>query len=169
MKPHSLEILKGVRDNAPEGYSIKVIFLSHGGNFEQLVLNHGFQIYHATPRMEGIGFHHDFKPGKNNFVGNPMLTKELLDGEISALQECRPDIILYGFWPFASLARRMIQPAIPGICFLPLPLEQTLYGSFLMKDIPDQIKPLTYLPVRLRRAIMKALPVSLKLKAPMLR
>ncbi len=38
-----------------------------------------------------------------------------------------------------------------------------------MKDIPDQIKPLTFLPVYLRRKIIKAVPASLVLKAPLLR
>lgn len=165
----SLEIVKGIRDYAPNGYSIKVVFLSHGGKFEQNVLDSGFQIYKSTPRLDGVGFHNDFKPSANNFVGNPALTIELLEGEIKSLKECRPDIILYGFWPFASLARRMLSPQIPGVCFLPIPLEPTVYCSSLMKDVPDQIKPLTFLPVRLRRAIMKALPMALKLKAPILR
>ncbi len=165
----SLEILKGVRDYAPEGYSVNVRFFSHGGKFEQKVLDSGFEIYPVSPALDGVGFHNDLRPGRNNFVGSPQLNLELLKGEISALEDCRPDVILYGFWPFAGIARRIVQPQIPGICFLPLPLEPTVYGCYLMKDVPDQIRPLTYLPIGLRRKIMKAMPVSLKLKAPILR
>jgi len=165
----SLEIMKGIRDNAPDGLTVKAIFFSHGGKFEQNVIDNGFEIQHTTPMLEGSGFRGDLMPSANNFVGSPQLAFELLEGEISAIQECHPDMILHGFWPFASLARRMMNPPIPGVCFLPLPLEPTLYCSFLMQDVPDQIRPLTYLPVGMRRAIMKILPVSLKLKAPILR
>lgn len=165
----SLEIVKGIRDYAPEGYGVRVIFLSNGGRFEQRALDNGFEIYHAAPQLEGVGFHNDLKPGNNNFIGSEELSTELLKGEISALRELHPDLVLYGFWPFASLARRMVQPQIPGVCFLPLPMERSLYGSSLMRDAPDQMKPLTYLPERFRRAIMRALPAGLKLKAPILR
>ncbi|HEX3016565.1 MAG TPA: nucleotide disphospho-sugar-binding domain-containing protein [Caproicibacter sp.] len=164
----SLEIVKGVRDGTPEGYSVRIIFLSNGGKFEQRILDNGFEVYHTAPQLEGVGFYNDLKPDGQNFIGSEKLCKELLEGEISALQDCRPDLVLYGFWPFASLARRMVRPQIPGVCFLPLPLERNLYGSSLMKDVPDQIKPLTYLPEGLRCAIMRALPAELKLKAPIL-
>lgn len=38
-----------------------------------------------------------------------------------------------------------------------------------MKDVPDQMKPLTFLPIRLRRKIMDVIPASMALKAPILR
>lgn len=165
----SLEIVKGIRENTPENCSIKAVFLSHGGRFEQKILDNGFAIYNSFPRLEGVGFHNDMKPSANNFIGSSELTVKMLEGEIKALEEIQPDVVLYGFWPFASLARRMVSRHIPGICFLPIPLEPTIYCSSLMKDIPDQIKMLTFLPERVRRTLMRVLPISLKLKAPILR
>lgn len=165
----ALELAKGIKEYVPDGYSVHITFLSNGGKFKQKILDSGFEIQKISPRLEGIGFFHDLKPGAHDFVGDPGLTAALLDGEIRALREYRPDIVLHGFWPFASLARRMVSPRIPGVCFLPLPLEEGIYCSDLMKDVPDQIKPLTFLPEGFRRALMKVLPASLKLRAPILR
>ena len=165
----SLEIVKGLRDSAPEGVSLEVVFFSHGGRFEEKAGKSGFEIYQSSPRLEGVGFRRDLKPSKVDFVGDEVLACELLRGEIEALEACRPDFILYGFWPFAGVARRMVKPSVPGICFLPLPLERSLYCSGLMTDVPDQLRVLTYLPAGARRALMRVLPAQAKQKAPILR
>jgi hypothetical protein len=165
----SLEIMKAVRSMAPNGYSIRGIFFSHGSKFDDKVIENGFEIYNVKPSMEGKGYLTDLKPSATNFIGNPELAVELLKGEIEALEVCRPNYVLHGFWPMASLARRMVSPSIEGICFLPLPLAPSLYGSYLMKDVPDQIKPLTFLPLKIRRIIMNIMPASFVLKAPILR
>ncbi len=165
----ALEIMNGVRTMTPDGYEIRGVFFSHGSKFDKEVLENGFEVYHVKPDMEGKGYITDLRPIANNFIGDPQLAVELLEGEIKALQRCRPDLVLHGFWPIAGLARRMVSPPIPGICFLPLPLAPSVYGSYLMKDVPDQIKPLTFLPVSLRRKIIGAIPASLVLKAPILR
>jgi len=165
----SLEIAKGIRDLCPSSINLEIIFLSYGGRFEDKVLNNGFQIYKCEPRLEGVGFYADLKPSANNFVGSEELALKLLKGQVKALEELKPHLLIHGFWPFASIARRIVDKSIKGICFLPIPFEENLYGSFLMKDVPDQIKPLTYLPVTLRRAIMKLIPKSLKLKAPIMK
>lgn len=52
----SLEIVKGVRDGTPEGYSVRIIFLSNGGKFEQRILDNGFEVYHTAPRLKELGF-----------------------------------------------------------------------------------------------------------------
>jgi UDP:flavonoid glycosyltransferase YjiC (YdhE family) len=165
----SLEIVKGLRESAPEGVSLKIVFFSHGGRFEKKAEESGFEIYQTSPRLEGVGFRRDLKPSKVDFVGDEALACELLRGEWEAMEVCKPDFILYGFWPFAGVARRMAGTPVPGICFLPLPLERGLYCSGLMTDVPDQLRPLTYLPVGVRRALMKALPARAKQKAPILR
>ena len=165
----SLEIVKGLRESTPEGVSLKVVFLSHGGRFEEKAAENGFEIYQSSPRLEGVGFRRDLKPSKINFVGDEALACELLRGEREALEACQPDFLLYGFWPFAGIARRMTGTPVPGICFLPLPLERGLYCSGLMTDVPDQLRALTYLPAGFRRALMKALPARAKQKAPILR
>jgi len=165
----SLEIAKGIRELCPSEISLEIIFLSHGSKFEEKIINNGFGIYKCEPELKGIGFHADLEPSANNFVGSEELAVKLLKGEIKALEELTPDLVIHGFWPFASLARRMLDKLMPGICFLPVPLEENMFGSFLMKDIPDQIKPLTYLPESFRRALIKSIPKALKLKAPMMR
>lgn len=165
----ALELCGGIREYAPEGSSAEIVFFSNGGAFEKKVSDRGFGILRIAPRLEGTGFYSDLRPTANNFVGDSELARALLEGELRALREYRPDFVLYGFWPFASLARRMVRPQIPGVCFLPIPFEERIYSSGLMKDVPDQIRPLTYLPTGLRRALMRALPAPVKRKAPILR
>lgn len=128
-----------------------------------------FGIHPVLPVLEGSGPHADLKMGKNNLVGDPELAIDLLKGELAALQELKPDFVFYGFWPFASIARRMLEKPVPGICFLPIPMEPGLYTSFLMQDVPDVMKPLTYLPYPVRHKIIKSIPKALKLKAPIMR
>ena len=165
----SLEIMKGVRDRTPDNTDLDVIFLSHGSKFEQRVIDNGFQIHSVSPKLDGSGPHSALKMGKTNLVGDPELAVELLKGEISALKDLSPDLVLYGFWPFASIARRMQQETIPGICFLPIPMEKNMYTSFLMKDVPDVMVPLTYLPLPIRKFIMRSIPQQAKLAAPIMR
>ncbi|MDP4147648.1 MAG: hypothetical protein Q8936_24805 [Bacillota bacterium] len=148
---------------------LDVIFLSHGSKFEEKIQNTGFKIYKCEPQLEGVGYHGDLKPSAGNFVCDKELAVKLLKGEIKALEELKPHLIIHGFWPFASLARRMLDKIIPGICFLPIPLQEDFYTSVLMKDVPDQLKPLTNLPVSIRRTLMRLIPKALKLKAPILK
>lgn len=114
----SLEIMNGLRAITPDGYTLRVIFFSHGSKFDNKVLENGFEVYPVKPDMEGNGYYADFRPSPTNFIGDTQFAEKLLEGEIEALQQCKPDLILYGFWPIASLARRMVRPSIPGICFL---------------------------------------------------
>lgn len=165
----SLEIAKGIRELCPLDTNLEIIFLSHGGKFEDKVIDSGFKIYKCEYQFAGIGFREDLRPTSNNFVGSEEIAFKLIDSEIKALKELRPNFIIHGFWPFASIARRMISKPVPGICFLPIPFEKNAFASFLMKDTPDQIKPLTYLPVKLRRTIMKLIPKTLKVNAPIMR
>jgi hypothetical protein len=165
----SLEIAKGLKENTPMGYELEVIFLSHGSKFESKVIENGFLVHKVQPELEGKGPHSDLKIGKNNFIGDPELAFLLLKGEFEALNELQPDFIMHGFWPFASIARRMLKKKVYGICFLPIPLERGMYGSFLMKDVPDVMRPLTYLPRSVRSLIFQLIPAKVKLKAPLLK
>lgn len=165
----SLEIAKGLRENIPLGYELEIIFLSHGSKFESKVINNGFSVYKVQPELEGKGPHIDLKIGKNNFIGDPELAFQLLNGEYEALNELQPDFIIHGFWPFASIARRMLKKKVYGICFLPIPMERSMYGGLLMKDVPDAMKVLTYLPRPVRSFIFRAIPDKVKLKAPILK
>ncbi len=160
----ALEIAKGVRNFCPQDYELDIIFLSTGSRFEQKVIDNGFKIHKCLPSLPGIGVQHDLKSTNNNLIGSVNLVRELLKGEINVIMELRPDVVIHGFYPIASLARRMIDKPIPGICFLPIPLQEDVYANTLMKDIPDMFKPLTYLPLALRKKIMKSIPKFLKLK-----
>lgn len=162
----ALEIANGIKDYCPDNYELDIIFLSNGSKFEQKVVYNGFKIHKCLPVLPGVGFRQDLKPTKTNLIGDMKLAGELLRGEVHAFMELKPDVVIHGFYPIASLARRMVNNPILGICYLPIPLQENIFASTLMKDIPDVIKPLTYLPLRLRRKIIKLIPKSLKMRAP---
>lgn len=164
----SLEIAKGIRQYCPSNFKTDIIFLSRGSKFEQKVIDNGFTIYQCEPRFSGAGFREDFKTNGSNFIGDEEIAYKLLKGEIDALQELEPDLIIHGFWPFANIARKMLKKPVASICFMPIPLNTDFFSSYLVKDVPDTIKPLTYLPLPIRHALMKAVPKSIKLKAPFL-
>lgn len=165
----AIEIAKGIRDNQPEGIEARIVFLSRGSLFEQRAIDAGFEIYHADPKMSGIGMHQDFKfaPTKGELIGEESIALELLKGEIKAYKEIRPDIVLHGFWPVAGVARRMMEKEIPGICFVPLPLTEAFLD--VIPDVPEQIKPLSLLPYGLRINIFRRIPKFIKKRIPMLR
>lgn len=164
----SLEIAKGIRQYCPSNYKIDIIFLSRGSKFEQKVIDNGFIIYQCEPRFSGAGFREDFKTEGSNFIGDEEIAYKLLKGEIDALEELKPDLVIHGFWPFASIARGMLKKPTASICFMPIPLNADFFSSYLVKDVPDQIKLLTYLPLSIRHRLMEAVPKSIKLKAPFL-
>lgn len=165
----SIEIMKSVAENAPGGYTVRALFFTHGSKFDKKVLDNGFELYKVSPQLEGDGFLSALKTSTTNIVGDKSLAVELMKGEIEALKSCRPDIVLHGFWPFAGIARKMVLPVIPSVCFLPLPLEKTLMTTCLMRDIPDQIKLLTFLPEKLRRKIVSSMPKSFFNKIPLMK
>lgn len=162
----ALEIADGIRDYCPDGYDVDIVFLSTGSRFEEKIISEGFNIYKCEPHLPGIGFHQDLKPTSIDIIGDVNLARRLIDGEIKAFEDLKPDIAIYGFNPIASLARRMVDKKIPGICYLPIPLCEEMVTTTLMKDIPDMVKPLTYLPKVIREKIVKIIPKNLKLKVP---
>lgn len=164
----SLEIAKGIRQYCPSNYKINIIFLSRGSKFEQKVIDNGFSIYQCEPRFSGKSFREDFKTNGSNFIGDEEIAYNLLKGEVNALQELKPDLIIHGFWPFANIARSMLKKTTASICFMPIPLDTNFFSSYLVKDVPDNIKLLSYLPLPVRHKLMRLLPKSIKLKAPFL-
>lgn len=163
----ALEIAKGIKEYSPAGIKPRIIFLSRGSRFEQSVLNADFEIYHAEPKMSGIGLHQDLKMGPGEFVGEQSIARELIKGEIKAYNNIKPDVVLYGFWPIAGIARRMVQKEIPGICFVPLPLTEALPDT--LADVPEQIKLLAKLPYNIRTLIFRNIPKLIKMRIPLLR
>ena len=162
----AIEIADGIRSFCPQNHEVDIIFLSRGSRFEDKVILNGFEIHKCLPTVSGIGFREDFKTTRSNIYGDVKLAAEMLKGEIDAFEELKPDFVIYGFNPIAGLARRMVDKPIPGICYLPIPMQEDVFVTTLMKDVPDMIKPITYLPLGLRRLIIKSIPKALKLKVP---
>ncbi|MBE3560136.1 MAG: glycosyl transferase [Ktedonobacteraceae bacterium] len=160
----ALEIACGIRDFCPAGWSVDIIFLSHGSLFAHMITDAGFTIYDCSPRFHGRNFREDLKTQFPELAGDVSIARDVILGERAALQELKPDLVIYGFWPFTNIARRM--QGIPGICFLPLPLHQSVVGSALLQDVPDTIKPLTSLPLAVRRTLVKLIPARVKTNAP---
>lgn len=162
----AIEIADAIRSFCPQNYEVEIIFLSTGSRFEEKIISNRFKIHKCMPSLPGIGVHEDFKTTKSNMFGNVRLAAEMLKGEIDALLELNPDLVIYGFYPIAGIARRMLDKSIPGVCYLPIPLQEDVYVTTLMSDIPDVIKPLTYLPLGLRKIIMRYIPKALMLRIP---
>lgn len=162
----AIEIAGGLARYAPPNIDYRIIFFSHGSRFEQNVLDRGFEIYHVAPLVEGIGERHDYKMTPNNFIGDRHLAKELIEGEIVAYNDVQPDVVLFGFWPMAGLAYRMMPWQIVGICYLPLPLTNE-YLDYI-PDIPEQVPVFSALPAQIRKVLLK-LPLFIKRRIPPLR
>ena len=162
----AIEIAKAIKEYEPPGFCAEIIFISRGSQFEKQAEDLGFKIHHAEPRMKGIQYLDDFESRFGELIGNTELAQKILQGEIDALKQLQPNILIYGFWPIASIAKRMVAPGCKSIAFLPLPLTQ----DFLKHPItfPDEM-PLSRLPVNWQKAIMGAIPEFIKTRIPALR
>ena len=163
----AIEIAKGIQESAPENLEERIIFLSRGSRFEQKAIDAGFEIYQAEPKMSGVGLHQDLKMRPGEFVGDKGIARELIQGEIKAYEDIKPDVVLYGFWPIAGIARRMVKREIPGICFAPLPLTEALPDT--ISDLPEQLKLLVKLPYKIRIGIFRSIPKYFKMRIRLLR
>jgi len=163
----ALEIAKGLKRYQPEDVDARIVFLSHGSKFEQKVLDLGFEVYRVEPKLPGVGLYQDLGMAAENFIGTKELAKEMIQGEVRAYEELKPDIVLYGFWPMAGLARRMVEKEISGICFIPLPLTEAFLD--VIPDVPDQIKFLAVFPYKIRLWIFRHIPHFIKSRIPLIR
>jgi UDP:flavonoid glycosyltransferase YjiC (YdhE family) len=163
----AIEIAKGIKKYQPKDMEARIIFLSHGSKFEQKVLDLGFEIHKTEPELLGEGLYQDLGMTIYNLIGTKKLAKEMIRGEIEAYREIKPDIVLYGFWPMASLARRMTEKEIPGVCFVPLPLTDVFLD--VLPDVPEQIKFLSIFPHFIRLWIFRRIPRFIKKRVPILR
>ncbi|WP_363349536.1 nucleotide disphospho-sugar-binding domain-containing protein [Methylocystis echinoides] len=164
----AIEIALGLRKYAPADIDYDIIFISRGSRFEKKVLDLGFKIHHAEPRTKGVGERHDYKMTESNFIGDKALAKALIEGEISAYQRLRPNVVLYGFWPMAGIAYRMLEQDILGICYVPIPLttEQMLD---VIKEVPEDAPLGNLLPPPIRKAVFRMVPRAIKKRCPPLR
>jgi UDP:flavonoid glycosyltransferase YjiC (YdhE family) len=162
----AIEIAKAIQEYAPADFVADIIFISRGSRFEKQAVDLGFKIYHAEPPMKGIQYLDDFESRFGELIGNAELAREILQGEIDALKQLQPDILIYGFWPIASIAKRMAIPDCKSIAFLPLPLTQDFLKCPM--TFPDEM-PLSRLPFNLQKVIMGAIPKFIKARIPALR
>lgn len=165
----SIEIMKIIRDAAPEGYAADAVFFTHGSKFDEKALAEGFALQRVEPAMEGQGYLEDFKPTLNNLIGDRDLARRILRGEMEAQRDCKPDLILHGFWPVAGIARKLQDPVIPAVCFVPIPFERSMFGTELFREIPDRIMPVSLLPRAIQHKLVRAIPLRVKLKVPNLK
>ena len=164
----ALEIAKGIREYCSESDCLKIIFLSHGSIFDRVFWENGFEVYSVKPKLAGIGFMSDLATTTLNMIGSVDLAYELLQGEVDALREICPEVLIHGFWPIAGIASKICK--IPKeICYLPIPFEKAAFSTYLLQDLPDFLGPLTYLPTSFRKKIMSSIPKSLKLNTPILK
>ncbi len=162
-----LEIAKGLKKYQPDNINAKIIFISHGSKFDQKVFEIGFEIYHAKPRLLGIGLYQDLGMTITNLIGTKELAKEMILGEIEAYKKLKPNLVVHGFWPIASLARRMLDEEIPGICFAPLPLVSHFLRA--IPDVPDQLKIFSVFPKPVKLWLFQYIPLFIKRRVPILR
>lgn len=161
----ALEIAKAIRDNH-ESEPIEISFISRGSRFEEAAEQEGFEIYHAQPKLGGIQYLDDFKTRFGELIGETGLAKKILQGEIDAYRVLEPDLLIYGFWPVASIARRMAIPRTPAMAFLPLPLTERFLDT--VHRFPFEM-PLSRLPQRLQNLLISIVPSNVKLHLPALR
>jgi hypothetical protein len=131
-----------------------------------MVLDLGFEIYHAEPKLPGIGLYQDLGMTMTNLVGSEELAREMIRGEVAAYDEIKPDVVMHGFWPIAGLARRMAQEEIPGICFVPLPLVRDFFK--VLPDVPKQLKIFSIFPKSVRLWLFCHIPDFIRNRVPIL-
>lgn len=162
----ALEIAKEIRNRQPDSIRAEIIFISRGSRFEADAVEEGFKIYKAQPALKGVQYLDDFQTRFGELIGNTALAKEILQGEMDAYKELQPDVLIYGFWPVGSIARRMVIPHVPAIAFLPLPLTENFLKT--VHCFPNET-PLSHLPRRIQKMILSSVPQRAKEKMPALR
>ncbi|GIJ93782.1 glycosyltransferase [Capnocytophaga stomatis] len=162
----ALEMAKIIRKYQPENYQAEIIFLSHSSPFDKTAKKEGFGVYTIEPKTQFANFHDDFKTRFGELIGDYDVAKNYLESEIAVYKELKPNIVLHGFYPIAGIAKRMVEPHIPSIAFLPLPLTENYLNE--IKAFPDEL-PMARLPKWLQRLVIKSIPLKMMLKNPALR
>lgn len=162
----ALEIAKALRDDPADGRRVEITFLTRGSRFEAAALREGFALHRAAPELGGVQYLDDFRTRFGELIGDEELAVEILRGELAAYRELSPDLLIYGFWPIGSIARRMAIPHTPAVAFLPLPLTEDFLRT--VHRFPDEMA-LSRLPQRWQRLLLEAVPLPLKERLPALR
>lgn len=159
----ALALARALRRQCPTDVRLRVSFLSQGGRFDAMVSDAGFDLVACQPRFHSNNTMADLQRDLPELVGSEQIARDLIEGQLAALGELRPDAVLHGFWPFASIAARLLD--IPTIAFLPLPLEPTCIAGGMFPDLPDEAGLPARLPRPLRRRLAR-LAAPLMTRAP---
>jgi hypothetical protein len=151
----AIEIAKAIQQYKPEDCNLKIVFLTRGSQFEQNVLDLGFELYHTTPKMKGIRYQDDFDTKFGELIGNEKLAYDVLQGEKEAYMAIKPDLLIHGFWPIGSIAKRMVIPNVKNIAFLPIPLKKAFLDE--AHTFPDELAP-SRLPIGIQHWIFRHIP-----------
>lgn len=162
----AIEIAKCIRSGKPKDYDLRIVFISRGSRYEETAISYGFEIYKAEPCLKGIRYQDDYKTRFGELIGDKDLAFNILQGEIKAYKEIKPDLLIYGFMPIAGVARRLVEPMLKGIAFLPLPLTEDFLHEPL--TFPEEL-PLSSLPVPFQRFLFSLIPHRIKRINPALR
>jgi len=152
-----------LRDMCPDGIDLNIDFLSCGSRFEYQIMDAGFNIVPAQPRVKGISVAHDLGWDWPEFFGSEEIAKTFIEGQLAAFRKLQPDIVFHGMWAPASIAARLL--GIRTINFLPVPLHPGAFANGLVRDLPDMMPLFTRLPRPFRQRLAW-LASGLMIKAP---
>ncbi|KAH8683329.1 hypothetical protein BGZ60DRAFT_561019 [Tricladium varicosporioides] len=104
----AIALAVALRDYCPKGHDLRIDFLSCGSRFEPLIQQAGFNIVPCQPRVRGLSVADDLGWDFPEFFGSEAIARNFIEGQLSALRDLRPDVVLHGMWPPASLAARLL-------------------------------------------------------------
>lgn len=159
----SVTIARAIRKLCPKHIDLHIEFLSCGGQFEHQITDAGFNIRRAEPRVVGRSVAEDLGWAWPEFFDKEK-AKRFIEGQHAAFQRLKPDVVLHGMWPPASLAAR--SQGIPTINFLPIPLHPVSFRNGLISDLPDRVPLLSRLSRGTRSRIAEWVPKGLLLRFP---
>ncbi|KAF4628435.1 hypothetical protein G7Y89_g9715 [Cudoniella acicularis] len=145
----AIALAAALREHCPKGQDLKIDFLSCGSRLEPIIKQAGFNIVPCQPRVPGRSVADDLGWDFPEFFGSEAIARNFIEGQLEALRNLRPDVVLHGMWPPASLAARLL--GIRTISFLPLPLHLASFTNGLVRDLPDMVPGLSRLPRPVRQ------------------
>lgn len=152
-----------IRRYSLENLDLDIAIVSRGSKFEKLAISSGFRIIHALPKNQYHNFHDEYSTHFGDLIGDLNFAKKLLISETTVYETEKPDVILNGFFPISTIARKAVLKNSIGISFLPLPLVKN-YITEIKKFSEEMV--LSNLPNFLQSFIMQHISLKLKLNNP---
>lgn len=105
----ALEIARIIRDYKPISIDLDIGIISRGSKFDEIVKNQDFRLISAEPKIRYDNFHEEYKTKFGDIISDINIAKKLLLSEIDIYNKEKPDIILNGFFPISTVARKLIE------------------------------------------------------------